>query len=133
MALAAQEAVYLQGLLTFFCLMTVDTPVLMCGDNQGALALASNPVTHKRAKHIETRHHFIRQLVEDKRIQLSYVSTKNNLADIFTKNLPKPAFNEISSQLFVIQPPQSTTKPLPPSQLNYFTLTIIVFMLTLGL
>ena len=108
-ALAAQEAVYLQGLLTFFCLMTVDTPVLLCGDNQGALALASNPVAHKRAKQIETRHHFIRQLVEDKRIQLSYVSTKNNLADIFTKNLPKPAFNELSSQLFVIQPPRSTT------------------------
>ena len=106
LALAAQEAVYLQGLLTFFCLMTVDTPVLLCGDNQRALALASNPVAHKRAKHIETRHHFIRQLVEDKRIQLSYVSTKNNLADIFTKNLPKPAFNELSSQLFVIQPPR---------------------------
>ena len=51
LALAAQEAVYLQGLLAFFCLMTVDTPVLLCGDNQGALALASNPVAHKRAKH----------------------------------------------------------------------------------
>ena len=91
LAFAAQEAVYLQGLLTFFCLMTMDTPVLLCGDNQGALALASKPVAYKRAKHIETRHHFIRQLVEDKRIQLSYVSTKKNLADIFTKNLPKPA------------------------------------------
>ena len=76
LALAAHEAVYLQGLLTFFCLMTVDTPVLLCGDNQEELALASNPVAHNRAKHIETRHHFIRQLLEDKRIQLSYVSTK---------------------------------------------------------
>ena len=109
MALAAQEAVFLQGLLTFFCLMTVDTPALLCGDNQGALALASNPVAHKLTKHIETRHHFIRQLVEDKRIQLSHVSTKKKLADIFTKNLPKPAFNELSSQLFVIRPPQSST------------------------
>ena len=70
----------------FCCVMTI----------KGPLALPSNPVAHKRAKHIETRHYFIRQLVEDKRIQLSYVSTKNNLADIFTKNLPKPAFNELS-------------------------------------
>ena len=54
LALAAQEEVYLQGLLTFFCLTTVDTPVLLCGDNQGALALASNPIALKRAKHIET-------------------------------------------------------------------------------
>ena len=68
LALAAQEAVYLQSLLTFFCLMTVDTPVLLRGDNQRALALTSNPVTHKLAKRIETQHHFISQLVEDKRI-----------------------------------------------------------------
>ena len=109
LALAAQEADYLQSFLTFICLITVETPVLLRGDNKGALALASNPVAHKRAKHIEPRQHFIRQLVEDKHIQLSYVSTKNNLADIFTKNLPKPAFKELSSQLFVLQPPQSST------------------------
>ena len=47
LALAAQEAVYLQGLLIFFCLTTVDTPVLLRGDNQGALALANNPIAHQ--------------------------------------------------------------------------------------
>ena len=102
LSLAAQEAVNLQSLLTFFSLMTVGTPVLLCGDNQEALALASNSVAQKRAKRKETRHHFIRQLFENKRIQLSYVSTGNFLADIFTRNLPKPALNELSSQLFII-------------------------------
>ena len=109
LALAAQEAVCLQGLLTFFCLMTADTPAPLYGHDQGALAMASKPVAHKRAKHIETRHHFMRQLVEDKRIQLSYVSPKNNLAYIFAKNLPKIPFNELSSQVIVIQPPQLST------------------------
>ena len=71
LALAAHETVYLQGFLSFFCLMTVDPPVLLCCDNRGAIALASNPVPHKRGKHIETRHHFFRQLVKDERIQLS--------------------------------------------------------------
>ena len=88
--LVAQEAVHFQCLLRFICLMTVDTHVRLCGDYQGALAQASNPVAHKRAEHIETRHHFISQLVDDKRFQLFYFTTKNTLADIFTKNLPKP-------------------------------------------
>ena len=68
LVLSAHEAVYLHDLLTFLCLMMVDTPVLLCGDNQGALALASNPVAHNRDKHMKTRNHFFRQLVEDKRI-----------------------------------------------------------------
>ena len=111
---AAQEAVYLQGLLTFLCFMTVDTAVPLCRDNQRALVLAGNPFAHKRAKYNKTRHHFIRHLVEDKRLQLSYVSKKNNLLDIFTKNLRKPAFNEFSSQLFVIQSLQSSIQASPP-------------------
>ena len=127
LASAAQEAVYLQGLLTIFCMMTLDTPVLLCGDNQGALALVSNPVAHKRSKHIETRHHFIRQLVEDKRIHLSSVSTKNKLADIIAKNLPKPAFNELSSQLFVIQPPQSSTGVLHNSYILHYPLLCLCY------
>ena len=86
--------------------MTVDTPVLLCGDNQGALALASNPNGHKRAKRIETRHHFIRQMVEDKRFHLSYVSTKNNLT-----------LSSLTTQLFYI---------------TYFYLSL-QFMLSLGL
>ena len=129
LTLAAVAAIYLQDLLTFFCLMMVDMPVLFCVDNQGALAQASNPVAHKQAKHIKPLRPSIRQLVEDKRIQLSYVSTKNNLADIFTKNQPKPAFNQLSSQLFIIHSSQSSFSPLPPPQLNYFTLHTNMFML----
>ena len=50
---AAQEAVYLQGLLTFLCFMTVDTAVPLCRDNQRALVLASNPFAHKRGNTIK--------------------------------------------------------------------------------
>ena len=50
----------------------VDTPVLLCDENQGALSLASNPVSDKGATHLETRHYFIGRLVDDKRIQLSF-------------------------------------------------------------
>ena len=71
LALVAEEAVNLHILLTFFCLMTVDNSVPLCGGNQEEHAQASNPVAQKRVKHTETRHHFVPQLVDDKRVQLS--------------------------------------------------------------
>ena len=62
-------------------------------DNQGAIALAKNPVHHQRSKHIDIKYHFIRSQVEDGSVQLMYVPTSNNVADIFTKALPKQKLN----------------------------------------
>jgi hypothetical protein len=54
-------------------------------DNQGAIALAQNAGYHARTKHVDVRHHFIRENVE--RGTVEYVDTKNQLADILTKAL----------------------------------------------
>lgn len=54
-------------------------------DNQGAINLANNPVHHKRSKHIDIKHHAVRQQVSERVVQLAYVNTKLNDADIFTK------------------------------------------------
>ena len=56
-------------------------------DNSNAINISKNPVFHSWTKHIDIRHHFIRDLVEDKVISLEFVSTKHQLADIFTKPL----------------------------------------------
>lgn len=56
-------------------------------DNKSAIALAKNPVFHDRSKHIDTRYHYIRESVEKKEVELVYVSTKDQIADIFTKAL----------------------------------------------
>lgn len=64
-------------------------------DNQGCLALAKNPVQHKRMKHIDLRYHFIRQNVENGDIELTYCPTQIMLADIFTKAIPRVKYNTL--------------------------------------
>ena len=56
-------------------------------DNISVICITKNPVQHSCTKHIEVRHHFIRNHVEKGNITLSFISTENQLADIFTKPL----------------------------------------------
>ncbi|CAM8956687.1 unnamed protein product [Rhodiola kirilowii] len=56
-------------------------------DNMSAISISKNPVQHSRTKHIDIRHHFIRELVEQKVVTLKHVTTDKQLADIFTKPL----------------------------------------------
>lgn len=67
-------------------------PPLLYIDNQAALALAKIPTHHNRTKHIDIRFHFIRSEIEVGSINLQSIGTKENLADILTKALPKTAF-----------------------------------------
>ncbi len=64
-------------------------------DNEGAIALSENPQAHPRTKHIWLRYHFIRQYVQEGVIKPHYVSTHDNIVDIFMKNLPKDKFLEL--------------------------------------
>ena len=62
----------------------VEGTLILC-DNQGAIALAKNPVHHVRTKHIEVQHHFVREKVEKGTITLEYCPTEDMLADVMTK------------------------------------------------
>ncbi|GJU47853.1 retrovirus-related pol polyprotein from transposon TNT 1-94 [Tanacetum coccineum] len=64
-------------------------------DNKSAIALCYNNVQHSRSKHIDIRHHFIREQVEKGVVELYFVRTEYQLADIFTKALPKERFEFI--------------------------------------
>lgn len=57
---------------------------------------------HTKKKHITIKYHFLRKLVQDKEVRLEYVNTKEKLADIFTKALPKDAFMYLRGKLGVI-------------------------------
>nr|GEX06912.1 retrovirus-related Pol polyprotein from transposon TNT 1-94 [Tanacetum cinerariifolium] len=61
-------------------------------DSQSAISISCNFVQHSRTKHILTRYHFIKELVENGIIELYFVRTKYQLADMFTKALPEDRF-----------------------------------------
>ena len=65
----------------------VQVPVVIYCDNLSSIQLARNPVFHARTKHIEVHYHFIRERVLDGDIDLTYVRTDEQVADIFTKAL----------------------------------------------
>lgn len=85
LAEAAKEAIYVKGLLNE--LLGKDLHIELFCDNQGAQKLACNPVFHNRTKHIDVRHHFIREAVENHMLKLSHVPTEKMVADVLTKGV----------------------------------------------
>ncbi|GJV89106.1 hypothetical protein Tco_1533044 [Tanacetum coccineum] len=71
-------------------------------DNKSAIALCCNNVQHSRAKHIDVRYHFIKEQVENGIMELYFVRTEYQLADIFTKPLPRERFNFLIEKLIVL-------------------------------
>jgi hypothetical protein len=70
-------------------------------DNQSTIQLIKNPVFHDRSKHIDTRHHFIREYVADGRVAVEHIGTTNQLADILTKSLGRVRFQDLRARIGV--------------------------------
>ena len=73
-------------------------------DNTSAINLSKNPIQHSRTKHIEIRHHFLRDHVQKGDIELQYIHTDKQLADIFTKPLDEKRFCYIRRELGMSKP-----------------------------
>lgn len=82
---AAKEAIYLKNL--YFELTGRNTCIKLYNDNLSAQKLSVNPVFHKRSKHIDVRHHFIRDAIVAKQVELQYLQSKEMPADVLTKGL----------------------------------------------
>jgi len=87
MAQAAAEITWLVTLLKELGVTQLKPVILHC-DNQSALHIARNPVFHERTKYIDIDCHFTREKVMEGLIQLSYLPTHSQLADVLTKILP---------------------------------------------
>jgi hypothetical protein len=74
---------------------------LQC-DNESAIRMADNPVEHSRTKHIAIRYHFLRDHQQKGDIEIAYINTKEQLADIFTKPLDEQTFNKLRHELNIL-------------------------------
>jgi hypothetical protein len=88
--------------------------VVWC-DNVSALALASNPVFYARTKHIEIDYHFVREKVFNRDILISFISTADQVADVFTEGLSTAWFHFLKSKLKVIPSPINLRGDVKPS------------------
>ncbi|KAL5539459.1 hypothetical protein UlMin_045115 [Ulmus minor] len=96
------HAVWLRNLLKELS-MTQEDPTQICVDNKSAIALAKNPVFHDRSKHIDIRYHYIRECIARKDVQVEYVKSQDQIADIFTKPLKFEDFARLRNLLGLIK------------------------------
>jgi len=93
----SKETVYLQNIIyklnnSLQLQIPINIPVIL-EDNTGAIKLSHNAEFHKRTKHIDIKYHYIRELVENNKIRILYINTKEQLADPLTKLITGPILN----------------------------------------
>ncbi|GKF65375.1 hypothetical protein Tco_0191892, partial [Tanacetum coccineum] len=91
------QILWMRSQLTDYGLQFNKIP-LYC-DNKSAIAICCNNVQNSRAKHIDVRYHFIKEQVENEIVELYFFRTEYQLADIFTKPLPRERFNFLIKKL----------------------------------
>ena len=78
-----------------------EIPMLVACDNKSAIAISKNPVLHNRSKHIKIKYQWVRIEVNKGHVRLKYVNTKENLADVMTKMLPKVTHDYLVGHLMM--------------------------------
>jgi len=95
---AAREAIWLRELLKSVGILQDEVTVLK-SDSTGAISLAVNPAFHQRSKHIRIHDFYVREQVDRRTIKTEHVPGKENVADIFTKPLPRDKFERYRAEL----------------------------------
>jgi len=85
LAETVQEGKFLRRLCIDLRILQENNSANIHADNQGAIKLAKNPVFHQRSKHIDIKYHFIRSELQLGTINVQYIASEENVADIFTK------------------------------------------------
>ena len=96
---ASKECVYLNRFLDELGFGTSNGPPRLATDNSAARDLSYNPEHHEKVKHVERRHFYVRELVEEQQLVVPFVSTVDNMADFFTKPLEPKHFFRFRNQI----------------------------------
>ena len=97
-AAAIQEVLWLRGVLSELGLYT-QMGSLVYGDNQSTIAVSKNGIKGERTKHVDVKYHFVTETVERGDVQLKWIPTTEQQADIFTKALGTPVFEHLRKLL----------------------------------
>jgi len=100
------EVIWLQYLLRDLQILSNFAPTIWC-DNLGATYLSANPIFHARTKHAEVDYHFVQDRVVQKEIQIRFIPSHDQLADVFTKPLLTASFTAFLFNLQVDPPPSA--------------------------
>lgn len=73
----------------------IENPMRLYCDNKATMSIAHNPMHHERTKHVKIDRHFIKEKIDNGSICTTYLLTKQQVVDIFTKSPPKPSFEEL--------------------------------------
>jgi hypothetical protein len=98
---AAKQVLWHRALFDELEIPQPETSILFT-DNQAAIAISHHPEFHARTKHIDIAHHFLRDLIESGTIETTYIQTRENLADVFTKGLPRPLHQDLTYGIGVL-------------------------------
>ena len=104
LATTAVELLWLTHLLHDLKVSISPKPILLC-DNKSVIFLSSNPVSHKRAKHVELDYHFLQELVVAGKLRTQYVPSHLQVVDLFTKSVSRPLFDFFRAKLHVCSNP----------------------------
>ncbi|KAH9658913.1 hypothetical protein KPL70_023664 [Citrus sinensis] len=100
MALACTEITWICSVLKEINVKLSCTPLLL-SNSTSAAAIATNPILHSKTKHIEIDIHFVRDMVEKKEVEVAFVSTNDQIANVLTKPLTYPKFSFFRNKLKV--------------------------------
>ena len=98
MALGICEGIWVRSILQDLGVFE-EKPIVFCFDNKSAISIVHDHVQHNRTKHLEVDRHFIKEKLETGMFISEYVSSLNQLADVFTKGLPTSIFEKLQGNL----------------------------------
>ena len=95
---AAKQLIWLRKMLKDIDCVQVNPTVLLC-DNMSAIAISKNSVFHNKTKHMKIKYHALRQFQQEGELEMEYCTSKEQLADFFTKPLAKDRFEELRKKI----------------------------------
>ena len=97
----AKQVIWHRSLLNEVGIPSPSTSTIFL-DNQAAISITHHPEHHTRMKHIDIAHHFLHNLVQNGILNLVYIKMEDNLADLFTKSLPKKTHQDLTYEIGIL-------------------------------